>query len=72
MMYMQDGKTALHRAQSAEIAKVLIDNGVKVDKTDMVCGSVAFVYMGAWEKGWTESCVCEDGASGDEGGFAKG
>ena len=37
MTYMQEGKTALHRANSAEIAKMLADKGADVNDTDSVC-----------------------------------
>ena len=37
MVYMQEGKTALHYAKSAEIAKELILYRAAVDKTDSVC-----------------------------------
>ena len=37
MMYMQEGMTALHHAESAEVAKVLLDNGANPNAQDTVC-----------------------------------
>ena len=72
MLYMQRKKTALHCANSAEITKVLVENGAEINKTEGVC--VVGLRLRAWVHGMRggPSRVCEDGASGDEGGFAKG
>ena len=49
MMYMQSGKSPLHRAKSAEIAEVLINNGADIHRTDEVC--VAGSRLCAWMRG---------------------
>ena len=34
---MQDGRTALHHARSAEVAKLLLDKGADIEATNGVC-----------------------------------
>ena len=37
MMYMQVGEMPLHLAKSAEVAKVLLDNGADINVKEKVC-----------------------------------
>lgn len=57
MVYMQYGRTALHYAKSAEIAKVLIDNDADIHKMDRVCvcGWIEFLCMSLFGEGVFEA-----------------